>query len=215
MWIWKNLKTLVVFFTNYHAKTWITQRVNPNWILVWTSKVVSSGSMAKFWNATICKLESSLTQHTQFLLLCGNHTVCMRRKQDDWWIFQVDEIVCLSLFHLFQINVLDHNSIVGCCNLWCFVLKSWPQKKHMNFIICIIFKIIFDNCFKIWTLGRGLVLFWPFSCYHIRLSFTWYFHQRPETIFTKSLNLYLPLERTPRFTSRYFWWCLNENTRRK
>ena len=27
------------------------------------------------------------------------------------------------------------------------------------------------NCYKIWTLGRGLVLFWPFSCYHIRLSF--------------------------------------------
>ena len=30
------------FFTNDHAKTLITQRVNPNWILVWTSKVVSS-----------------------------------------------------------------------------------------------------------------------------------------------------------------------------
>ena len=43
MWIWKNLKTLVgFFFTNDHAKTLITQRVNPNWILVWTSKVVSS-----------------------------------------------------------------------------------------------------------------------------------------------------------------------------
>ena len=116
----------------------------------------------------------------------------MRRKQDDWWIFQVDEIVCLSLFHLFQINVLDHNSVVGCCNLWCFVLKSRPQKKQMNFIICIIFKIIFDNCFKIWTLGRGLVLIWPFSCYHIRLSFTWYFHQRPETIFTKSFIIVYP-----------------------
>ena len=29
------------------------------------------------------------------------------------------------------------------------------------FIISIVFKIIFDNCFKIWTIGRGLVLFWP------------------------------------------------------
>ena len=38
---------------------------------------------ATFWNATICKLESSLTQHTQFLLLCGNHTVWMSRKQDN------------------------------------------------------------------------------------------------------------------------------------
>ena len=52
-----------------------------------------------------------------------------------------------------------------------FVLKSRPQKKQMNFIICFTFKII--NCFKIWTLGHlGLVLFWPFSCYQIRLSFT-------------------------------------------
>ena len=31
------------------------------------------------------------------------------------------------------------------------------------FIISIIFRIIFDNCFKIWTIGRGLVLFWSIT----------------------------------------------------
>ena len=31
------------------------------------------------------------------------------------------------------------------------------------FIISIVFRIIFDNCFKIWTIGRGLVLFWPIA----------------------------------------------------
>ena len=106
-----------------------------------------------------------------------------------------EKMYCIKLYFiyfklmcLFTIPLLDAVTF----DLWCFVLKSRPKKKQMNFIICIIFKIILDNCFKIWTLGRGLVLFWPFSCYHIGLCFTWYFHQRPETIFTKSFTIVYP-----------------------
>ena len=41
-------------------------------------------------------------QNTQYLLLFGNHTVYMWRKQDNWWIFQIDEISCLPLFSDFE-----------------------------------------------------------------------------------------------------------------
>ena len=44
--------------------------------------------------------------------------------------------------------------------LFCLEVTAAKETKEL-FIISIVFKIIFDNCFKIWTIGRGLVLFWP------------------------------------------------------
>ena len=44
--------------------------------------------------------------------------------------------------------------------LFCLEVTAREEAKEL-FIICIILKIIFDNCFKIWTIGRGLVLLWP------------------------------------------------------
>ena len=108
----------------------------------------------------------------------------------------------------------------------CFVLKSWPQKKQMNLIICIIFKIIFDNCFKIFFLGLvsrfGLSVVGLCSSGHFPaitsdcLSLNIFI--RDQKRFSQSLlqsfiqqymgryslSLYLPLDGSPRFTSRHF-----------
>ena len=50
--------------------------------------------------------------------------------------------------------------LVDAATLFCLEVTVAEETKEL-FIISIIFKIIFDNCFKIWTIGRGLVLFWP------------------------------------------------------
>ena len=43
-----------------------------------------------------------------------------------------------------------------------FIYFKSARTKEL-FIISIIFKIIFNSCFKIWTICRGLVLFWPIA----------------------------------------------------
>ena len=50
--------------------------------------------------------------------------------------------------------------LVDTATLFCLEVTAAKDTKEL-FIISIVFKIIFDNCFKIWTIGRGLVLFWP------------------------------------------------------
>ena len=51
--------------------------------------------------------------------------------------------------------------LVDAATLFCLEVKAEKETKEL-FIISIIFKIIFD-CFKIWTICRGLVLFWPIT----------------------------------------------------
>ena len=51
--------------------------------------------------------------------------------------------------------------LVDAATLFC--LEVMAAKSKELFIIFTIFKIIFQNCFKIWTIGRWLVLFWPIA----------------------------------------------------
>ena len=51
--------------------------------------------------------------------------------------------------------------LVDAATLFCLEVKAEKETKEL-FMISIIFKIIFD-CFKIWTIGRGLVLFWSIT----------------------------------------------------
>ena len=52
--------------------------------------------------------------------------------------------------------------LVDAATLFCLEVKAAKETKEL-FIISIIFKIIFNSCFKIWTICRGLVLFWPIA----------------------------------------------------
>ena len=53
-------------------------------------------------------------------------------------------------------------SAVDTATLFCLKVTAGKETKELS-IISIIFKTIFDNCFKIFTIGRGLVLFWPIA----------------------------------------------------
>ena len=52
--------------------------------------------------------------------------------------------------------------LVDAATLFCLEVMAAEETKEL-FIICTIFKIIFDNCFKIWTIGHLLVLFWSIA----------------------------------------------------
>ena len=52
--------------------------------------------------------------------------------------------------------------LVDAATLLCLEVTAAEETKEI-FILCIIFKIIFNNFFKIWTIGRWVVLFRPIA----------------------------------------------------
>ena len=72
----------------------------PNWILVWASKLDSSLQMVAFQNVAALQWLDVVHIHNQAVLF-------ILRKDA---LYQV-------VFHLFQINLLVHNSVGGCFNL--------------------------------------------------------------------------------------------------
>ena len=52
--------------------------------------------------------------------------------------------------------------LVDAATLFCLEVTAAEETKEL-FILCIIFKIIFNNFFKIWTIGRWVVLFRPIA----------------------------------------------------
>ena len=70
---------------------------------------------------------------------------------------------CIKLYSIYFKSAMCFVKIplVDAATLFC--LEVMAAKTKELFIIFTIFKIIFQNCFKIWTIGRGLVLFWPIA----------------------------------------------------
>ena len=70
---------------------------------------------------------------------------------------------CIKLYSIYFKSAMCFVTIplVDAATLFC--LEVMAAKRKELFIIFTIFKIIFQNCFKIWTIGRGLVLFWPIA----------------------------------------------------
>ena len=72
------------------------------------------------------------------------------------------------VLHLFQINVLCHNSFGGCCNL----VLSWSCGRRRNKRTFHHLHYLQDhhNCFKIWVIGCGLLPFRPIAI----IAFSWF-----------------------------------------
>ena len=70
---------------------------------------------------------------------------------------------CIKLYSIYFKSAMCFVKIplVDAATLFC--LEVMAAKTKELFIIFTIFKIIFQNCFKIWTFGSGLVLFWPIA----------------------------------------------------
>ena len=74
-----------------------------------------------------------------------------------------EKMHCIKLYCIyFKSMCLVTIPLVDYATLFCLEVKAAKETKEL-FIISIIFKIIFNSCFKIWTICRGLVLFWPIA----------------------------------------------------
>ena len=75
-----------------------------------------------------------------------------------------EEMHCIKLYCIYFKSAMCFVIIplVDTATLFCLEVTATKETKEL-FIISIIFRTIFDNCFKILTIGRGLVLFWPIA----------------------------------------------------
>ena len=73
------------------------------------------------------------------------------------------EIHCIKLYCIyFKSMCFVAIPLVDAATLFCLEVTAAEETKEL-FILCIIFKIIFNNFFKIWTIGRWVVLFRPIA----------------------------------------------------
>ena len=80
------------------------------------------------------------------------------------------QIHCIKLYCIyFKLMWFLTMPLVDATTLFCLEVTAAEETEEL-FIICIIFKIIFDICFKIWTIGRWLLLFWPIAI----IAFSWF-----------------------------------------
>ena len=71
-----------------------------------------------------------------------------------------EEIQCIKLYCIyFKSMCFVAILLVDAATLFCLEVTAAEEIKEL-FILCIIFKIIFNNFFQIWTIGRWDVLFW-------------------------------------------------------
>ena len=74
-----------------------------------------------------------------------------------------EEIQCIKLYCIyFKSMCFVAILLVDAATLFCLEVTAAEETKEL-FIICIIFKIIFDNCFKIWVIGCRLLPFRPIA----------------------------------------------------
>ena len=74
-----------------------------------------------------------------------------------------EEIQCIKLYCIhFKSMCFVAILLVDAATLFCLEVTAAEEIKEL-FILCIIFKIIFNNFFQIWTIGRWVVLFWPIA----------------------------------------------------
>ena len=109
-----------------------------------------------------------VTQNILFYgIFGGGWKIATYRHCTSWMMYRYT-IKQFIHFALYQVVFIYFKSamcfvtipLVDTATLFCLEITAAKDTKEL-FIISIIFKIIFDNCFKIWTIGRGLVLFWP------------------------------------------------------
>ena len=75
-----------------------------------------------------------------------------------------EKMHCIKLYCIYFKSAMCFVTIsaVDTATLFCLKVTAGKETKELS-IISIIFKTIFDNCFSILTIGRGLVLFWPIA----------------------------------------------------
>ena len=74
-----------------------------------------------------------------------------------------EEIQCIKLYCIyFKSMCFVAILLVDAATLFCLEVTAAEEIKEL-FILCIIFKIIFNNFFQIWTIGHWVVLFWPIA----------------------------------------------------
>ena len=91
-------------------------------------------------------------------------------KLDDVQIHNQTVLFILRKDALYQVVCIYFKSamcfvtipLVDTATLFCLEVTAAKEKKR-TFHHFIIFKTIFDNCFKILTIGRGPVLSWPIA----------------------------------------------------
>ena len=75
----------------------------------------------------------------------------------------LEKMNCIKLYCIyFKSMCFVTIPLVDAATLFCLEVTAAEETKEL-FIICIIFKIIFDNCFKIWVIGCGLLPFRPIA----------------------------------------------------
>ena len=96
---------------------------------------------------------------------CGHCTSWMLYKYTikQFYSFR-EKMHCIKLYCIYFKSAMCFVTIsaVDTATLFCLKVTAGKETKELS-IISIIFKTIFDNCFKILTIGRGLVLFWPIA----------------------------------------------------
>ena len=74
-----------------------------------------------------------------------------------------EKMHCIKLYCIyFKSMCFVTIPLVDYATLFCLEVTVAEETKEL-FIISIILGTIFDNCFKILTIGSGLVLFWPIA----------------------------------------------------
>ena len=118
---------------------------------------------------SFCQMDDSLNSFfIAFLRPFKNCNLRALHKLDDVQIHNQTVLFILRKDALYQFVCIYFKSamcfvtipFLDAATLFCLDVTAAKETKEL-FIISIVFKIIFDNCFKIWTIGRGLVLFWP------------------------------------------------------
>ena len=96
---------------------------------------------------------------------CGHCTSWMMYKYTIKHLYSFrEEMHCIKLYCIYFKSAMCFVTIsaVDTATLFCLKVTAGKETKELS-IISIIFKTIFDNCFKILTIGRELVLFWPIA----------------------------------------------------
>ena len=122
---------------------------------------------------TIFVIQSNLfvkwmTQNTlSFGIYCNGWKIATYVHCTSWmlYIYTIKQFYssCEEMLHCiyFKSLCLVAIPLVDAATLFCLVMAAEETKEL--FILCIIFKIIFNNFFKIWTIGRWVVLFRPIA----------------------------------------------------
>ena len=114
-----------------------------------------------------------MTQNTLSFVINGDSSKIATYGHFTSWMLYVykikqfysfcEEIQCIKLYCIyFKSMCFVAILLVDAATLFCLEVTAAEEIKEL-FILCIIFKIIFNNFFQIWTIGRWVVLFWPIA----------------------------------------------------